>query len=46
LVTRKSLFGKPHDLLGFADDIVNTIFSGILMPKKEPTIHVNVKVEG
>ena len=45
LVTRKSLFGKPHDLLSFADDIVNTIFSGILMPKKEPTIQVNVKME-
>jgi AcrR family transcriptional regulator len=44
LVTRKSLFGKPQDLLGLADDIVNTIFSGILMPQKEPTIHVNVKM--
>ena len=46
LVTRKSLFGKPQDLLGFADDIVNTIFSGILMAQKEPTIHVNVKMQG
>jgi len=46
LVTRKSLFGKPRDLLDCADDIVNTIFSGILMPQKEPTIHVNVKMEG
>jgi AcrR family transcriptional regulator len=45
LVTRKSLVGKPQDLLGFADDIVDTIFSGILMPQKEPTIHVNVKME-
>jgi len=44
LVTRKSLFGKPQDLLGFADDIVDTIFSGILMAQKEPTIHVNVKM--
>ena len=44
LVTRKSLFGKPQDLLGLADDIVNTIFSGILTPQKEPTIHVNVKM--
>jgi len=44
LVTRKSLFGKPRDLLGFADDIVNTMFSGILMAPKEPTIHVNVKM--
>ena len=44
LVTRKSLFGKPRDLLGFADDIVNTMFSGILMAQKEPTLHVNVKM--
>ena len=46
LVTRKSLLGKPQDLLGFADDIVDTIFSGILIPPKEPTIHVNVKMQG
>jgi TetR/AcrR family fatty acid metabolism transcriptional regulator len=45
LVTRKSLFGKPHNLLGLADDIVNAIFSGILTAQKEPTIHVNVKME-
>ena len=44
LVTRKSLVGKPQDLLGFADDIVDTIFSGILMTPKEPTINVNVKM--
>lgn len=45
LVTRKSLFGKPRDLLGFADDIVDTIFSGILITPKEPAIHVNVKMQ-
>ncbi len=45
MVTRKSLLGKPQDLLGLADDIVNTIFHGILNPQKEPTVHVNVKVE-
>jgi len=45
LVTRKSLLGNPKDLLGLADDIVNTIFSGILTFKKEPTINVNVKME-
>ncbi|MCP4627987.1 MAG: TetR/AcrR family transcriptional regulator [bacterium] len=45
LVTRKSLLGKPQDLLGLADDIVNTIFSGILpSPQKEPTINVNFKM--
>jgi TetR/AcrR family fatty acid metabolism transcriptional regulator len=46
LVTRKSLFGKPQDLLGLADHIVGTIFIGILTPQKtEPTIHVQVKME-
>jgi AcrR family transcriptional regulator len=45
LVTRKSLLGKPQDLLGLADDIVDTLFSGIQTPKKEPTIHINVKTE-
>lgn len=45
LVTRKSLLGKPEDLLGLADDIVETLFSGIQTPKKEPTIHINVKTE-
>jgi len=45
LVTRKSLLGNPQDLLGLADDIVNTIFRGILTPKKEPTINVNVKMD-
>ena len=45
LVTRKSLLGKPQDLLGLADDIVNTIFKGIQEPQKEPTLHVNVKMD-
>jgi AcrR family transcriptional regulator len=45
LVTRKSMLGEPKDLLGLADDIVNTIFNGILTPKKEPTINVNVRME-
>ena len=44
LVIRKSLFGKPQDLLGMADDVVTTIFNGILTPQKEPTINVNVKM--
>ena len=46
LVTRKSLLGKPQNLLGLADDIVNTIFNGILNPQKEPGIRVNVQVQG
>jgi AcrR family transcriptional regulator len=45
LVTRKSLLGKPQDLLGLADNIVNNILNGIQTPHKEPTIHVNVKMD-
>ena len=44
LVTRKSLLGKPKDLLSLADEIVTTIFQGILAPRKEPAINVNVRL--
>ena len=42
LVTRKCLLGKPDNLLGLADDIIATIFQGILAPRKEPTFNVNL----
>ena len=45
LVTRKSLLGKPQDLLGLADEIVNTIFQGILLPTRESSINVNVRLQ-
>jgi len=45
LVIRKSLLGKPEDLLSFADEITNTIFQGILAPRKEPALHVLVTME-
>jgi AcrR family transcriptional regulator len=45
LVTRKSLLGKPQNLLDLADDIVNTIFKGILTRQKEPTLYVNVQLQ-
>ena len=45
LVTRKSLLGKPQDLLDLADDIVNTIFKGIQTPRKEPSINLNVRLQ-
>jgi hypothetical protein len=45
LVTRKCLLGKPDDLVGLADDIIETIFQGILVPQKEPTINLKVKIE-
>jgi hypothetical protein len=45
LVTRKCLLGKPADLLGLADDIIDTIFQGIVVPQKEPNINLNVNIE-
>lgn len=45
LVTRKCLLGKPADLLGLADDIIATIFKGIVVPQKEPFINLRVKIE-
>jgi len=45
LVTRKSLLGKPEDLLALADDIYDTIFFGIRSSKKDTTIHVNVNLK-
>ena len=45
LVTRKCLLGKPDDLLALADDIIDTIFQGIVLPQKEPTINLKVKIE-
>jgi len=42
LVIRRSLLGKPEDLLAFADDITNTILGGIVVPKNEPTLNVHV----
>ena len=41
-VTRKSMLGKPEDLLPLADDIFDTIFAGICCSKKEPGFNVNV----
>jgi len=45
LVTRKSLLGKPNDLLVLVDDIYNTIFTGIRTSKKDGTINVNVNLK-
>jgi TetR/AcrR family fatty acid metabolism transcriptional regulator len=45
LVTRKCLLGKPDDLVGLADDIIETVFQGIVVRKKEPTINLKVKIE-
>ena len=45
LVTRKCLLGKPGDLLGLMDDIIDTLFNGIVVPQKEPTINLKVNIE-
>lgn len=45
LVIRKSLLGKPEDLLSLSDEITTTIFQGILAPKKEPALNVHVTME-
>jgi TetR/AcrR family fatty acid metabolism transcriptional regulator len=45
LVTRKSLMGKPEDLLSLADDITDTILHGIMVPEKKPLLNVHVTVE-
>jgi hypothetical protein len=45
LVTRKSLLGKPEDLLSLADDITDTILHGIMVPEKKPLLNLHVTVE-
>jgi len=44
-VTRKSLLGKPEDLLSFADDIPDTVLHGIMVPEKKPILNVHVTME-
>jgi len=45
LVTRKCLLGKPDDLMSLVDDIIDTLFNGIVVPRKEPTINLKVNIE-
>lgn len=45
LFIRKSLLGVPSDLLSLADDIINTIFQGILLPQKKNEFNVHITVE-
>lgn len=44
LVVRRSLLGKPEDLEALADDVTDTILSGIVVPEKDRTLNVNVTV--
>ncbi len=45
LVTRKSLLGKPEDLFSMADEMINTLFHGILADSRNGAIHLRVTVE-
>jgi len=45
LVIRKSLLGKPEDLLSLADEITTTMFQGILAPRKDPALNIHVTMD-
>jgi TetR/AcrR family fatty acid metabolism transcriptional regulator len=45
LVIRKSLLGKPVDLVSIADDITKNILEGILPPRKGADLNIHVTVE-
>ena len=44
-VTRRSMLGEPHDLTGLADDIYDTIFTGIKALPEDPAINVKVTLQ-
>ncbi len=45
LIIRKSLLGKPKDLMVLAEDITNTILKGIMVPEKKSSINIHVTLE-
>ncbi len=45
LVIRKSLLGKPVDLVSIADDITRNILQGIVLPPKNTDLNIHVTVE-
>ncbi len=45
LVIRKSLLGKPEELLPLADQITSTLFQGIMTPKEERAMNIHVTFE-
>ncbi len=45
LVIRKSLLGKPVDLVSIADDITRNILQGIVLPRKNTDLNIHVTVE-
>lgn len=44
-VTRKSMLGKPDNLVSLADGICNTIFAGIITVENDSGIHFNVTLQ-
>lgn len=44
LVTRKSLLGKPENLVTLTDTVFNTIFDGIRAVPQQSPVNVNVRV--
>jgi AcrR family transcriptional regulator len=45
LVTRKSLLGKPADLMSLAEDIFQTMFRGIRRPEEPADVRVRLTLE-
>jgi AcrR family transcriptional regulator len=45
LVIRKSMLGKPEELLPLADEITNTLFQGILVPGNERAVKIHLTLE-
>ena len=45
LIIRKSLLGKPEDLMALAEDIATTILKGIMAGEKKPSLNVHVTLE-
>lgn len=45
VVTRKSLLGKPADLMSMAEDVFQMIFNGIRRPEEPPDVRVRLALE-
>ena len=44
IIIRKSLLGKPQDLMALAEDITGAILNGITVPEKQKALNINVTV--
>lgn len=45
LIVRKSLLGKPKDLMALAENITNTILKGIITAEKKSSLNIHVTLE-